>query len=82
VLSVKNRDLTELAVASLGIEIDEREKELVLAEICSVPKESWYRCEFRNCDLLLIYGGDNVLEKNQLDWTESAQQCPTLKAFD
>lgn len=80
-LSVKNRNITDLAVASLGIKIDDSEKAIVLNEVSSLPKESWYRCEFRNCDLLLVYGGDNVLEKNQLNWTEAAQQCPALKTL-
>lgn len=79
VLLVKNREIKELALASTGINLDKKERESVLTEILSLKKENWYRCQFRNCDLLLIYGGDNVLEKNKINWTDTADQCPNLK---
>jgi hypothetical protein len=79
VLQIKDKDIRHLALASLGINIDNETKLRCLRELEALSQNEWYRCEFRNCDLLLVYGGDNVLEKSQISWTTSAQKCPTLQ---
>lgn len=81
VLQVKDRDIRHLALASIGVDVGEKSKSECLQQIQALDQSEWYRCEFRNCDLLLVYGGDSVLEKNQISWTPSAQKCPALKAL-
>lgn len=80
-LQVRDRDIRDLALASLSVNLESHEKQQCLRELQSVSQSEWYRCEFRNCDLLLIYGGDEVLEKNKISWTAVAQKCPTLQSI-
>ena len=70
-LKVKGLDIRQLALASLGITIPETLKNSCLDEIKRFPESAWYKCEFRNCDLLLIYGGSDVIEKDNLKWASN-----------
>ena len=80
-LQVMGRDVRDLALASLDINLEPDEKIECLRELQSLNELDWYRCEFRNCDLLLIYGGDKVLEKENISWTGAAERCPTLRSL-
>lgn len=81
VLQAKGRDIKHLALASLGLDINSEQKVKCLQELKSLDISEWYRCEFRHCDLLLIYGGDRVLEKTNISWTPSAERCPALRVL-
>ena len=80
-LQVKDRDIRQLALASLGMDIPASEKSECVRELRSLPESAWYRCEFRHCDLMVVYGGDRVLEKHKISWTSQAEKCPALQAL-
>src|SRR5690606_26930796 len=80
-LEIKNRDIRDLALASLGITVEASLKKACLEEIQQYPKSSWYSCEFRNCDLLLIYGGNEVIDKDNLRWTKSERSKGAIQSL-
>lgn len=64
---------------SLGINIEDNIKKECLREITEVSQKYWYACEFRNCDLLAIYSGENIAQKQEIHWKEYLQNAHFLK---
>ena len=76
-----NRDIRDLAFASLNLPLAADALRSALREVESTARTAWYHCAFRGCDLLLVYGGGRVLDKDGLDWTDAARAMPALQGL-